>query len=949
MKPFSFILTFAILCGLSFTSHAQKWGDQGDGTYANPVLNADFSDPDVIRVGEKYYMVASDFHFMGMQILVSEDMVNWSYLTQIYQRLDFPGWNENEHYAGGSWAPAIRYHENHFYVYFCTPDEGLFMAKASQPEGPWEPLVRLSDIPRWEDPCPLWDEDGQAYLAHSLRGAGPIILHKMSADGTKLLDKGVTIYTGSVAEGPKFLKKDGYYYISLPEGGVSNGWQTILRAKNIYGPYEKKIVLKQGSTNINGPHQGALVETPQHEWWFYHFQETHPLGRVVHLQPVVWQDGWPMIGTDMDKDGIGEPVPVWTKPAINKDIQPYLPATDDDFRGPKLGYQWQFNHNPVEKAYALSAEKGLTLQMMKASSFKTARNTITQKTMGYTGCASVVMTLNEMTNGQRSGLACMGKLNYLLGISKENNTLQLYWEENGEVKRTQTIESPLDKIELQLQIDALNNQFQFAYRTDNHAFQPFGTAFSMRMGFWKGARIGLYGYNTLSNSGKISFQKFRYELDQKKKTAQDILVENIQPTSFPSRTYEVNVPDDSLTARALIQEAIDICSYEGGGTVLVKKGHYFLNGSIRLKSDVNLHLEKGCLLQFSGRPDDFLPVVHTRWEGTELYGHSPMIYAYHASNIAITGKGTIDAQGGKVFASWSKKEAKDRDRLREMGEKLVPVQQRIFGEGTILRPSCIQPFSCSRILIEDITILNSPFWTIHPVYCDNVIVRGVTIDSHYPNNDGCDPESTSNVLIENCTFRTGDDAIAIKSGRDADGRSIGRPSKNIVIRDCLFYSECNGLCIGSEMSGGVENVYMDRIKIGTVKNALYFKSNKDRGGFIRNIYINDIQIECAHGAILRFETNYFGYRGGNYQSPYEDFMIQHVQADKAERYAIFMDGNEDKKIRRITISDFHVKEAPNLYYLMNTEQIRFLNATVNGKEIPTFPPQSPQKKTLDVY
>ncbi len=432
-------------------------------------------------------------------------------------------------------------------------------------------------------------------------------------------------------------------------------------------------------------------------------------------------------------------------------------------------------------------------------------------------------------------------------------------------------------------------------------------------------------------------------------TDADKIVEGIALTSFPDNFLSVNVPEDSLKALITIQNAIDSCSLMGGGTVVVEAGTYFLNGTLTLKSDVNLHISEGACLKFSGVPTDFLPIVITRWEGTEVYGHSPMIYAYHANNIAITGKGTIDAQGGLVFAGWAALEAYDRDRLREMGDKVVPLRERIFGDGAVLRPSCVQPFGCSRILIEDITIKNSPFWTIHPVYCDNMIVRNVTIDSHYPNNDGCDPESTSNVLIENCTFRTGDDAIAIKSGRDADGRMIGRPSKNIVIRNCKFYSECNGLCIGSEMSGGVSNVYMSNVEIGTVKNALYFKSNRDRGGYIRNVYVDSIKIERTLGGILRFETNYFGYRGGNYQAVYENFRISNVEAGVSDNYAFFMDGNEQKKIDNIKIENFHVESAKYPYYLKNVQNVTFVNSSVNGENMPTHPKESANTVTLDVY
>ena len=186
------------------------WGDQGNGTYVNPILNADYSDPDVIRVGEKYYMVASDFHFTGMQVLESDDMVNWRLLSQVYRRFDFPGWDSMEHYGGGSWAPSLRYHDGKFWVFFCTPDEGLFMSNATDPAGPWSPLHNVCHVKGWEDPCPFWDEDGQAYLGRSILGAGPIIIHRMSPDGTRLLDDGCTVYTGPVAEGTKIHKRDGY-------------------------------------------------------------------------------------------------------------------------------------------------------------------------------------------------------------------------------------------------------------------------------------------------------------------------------------------------------------------------------------------------------------------------------------------------------------------------------------------------------------------------------------------------------------------------------------------------------------------------------------------------------------------------------------------------------------------------------------------------------------------
>lgn len=436
--------------------------------------------------------------------------------------------------------------------------------------------------------------------------------------------------------------------------------------------------------------------------------------------------------------------------------------------------------------------------------------------------------------------------------------------------------------------------------------------------------------------------------DNRPRTPQEVIIENIARTSFPDRVWEI-APIEGAEMLPVIQQAIDSCSYYGGGMVRIGAGHYALNGPLKLKSNVNLHLVEGAYLQFSGRSADFLPVVLTRWEGTELYGHSPMIYAYHCTNIALTGLGTIDAEGGREFAAWSRIEAEDRDRLREMGDKLTPVEERIFGAGTVLRPSMVQFYGCSRILVEDLTLKDSPFWTIHPVFCDNVIVRGVTIDSHFPNNDGCDPESTSNVLIENCTFRTGDDSVAIKAGRDTDGRWTGRPSENIVVRNCLFHSECNGLCIGSEMSGGAANVYMENVEIGTVKNAIYFKSNKDRGGYIRNVRVKDITVERARGAILRFETNYFGFRGGNYPAQYEDFVIENVQAKRADNYALFMEGNPEKKIRNIRIENFHTEDAVHPFHLMLTDGVVLKNSLINGEVLPETLPEDSEKIILDVY
>ncbi|MDR0232799.1 MAG: glycoside hydrolase 43 family protein [Dysgonamonadaceae bacterium] len=501
-----------IPCKTIFAQAFTAWGDQGNGTYVNPILNADYSDPDVIRFQDKYYMVSSDFHYIGMPVLESDDMVNWKIISQIYDRFDFPKWEENGRYAGGSWAPAIRYHDGKFWVFFCTPDEGLFMSNATDPAGPWSKLTHVKDVPKWEDPCPLWDDDGQAYLGRSQKGAGPIIIHKMNPEGTELLDEGKTVYTGPVAEGTKFLKKDGYYYLIIPEGSVHAGWQTVLHSKNIYGPYEKKVVLEQGSTDINGPHQGALVDTPEGEWWFFHFQQTEPLGRVVHLQPVFWKDGWPYMGVDIDMNGIGEPVRVWKKPNVGKIFPISFPQTDDDFSSPQLGLQWQFNHNPANDAWSLTDRKGyITFHALKADNLRNARNTLTQKSMGYIGEAVVKMDIRELAEGQRAGLCCMGNLFNGIGIVRENGKNFLYLEKHGEIEKLHPIKGT--DIYLKASLNAITNEHQLYYSLDNKNFTPCGNAYALKFGFWKGSRIGLFSYNTIEENGKVYFDWFRYKHD----------------------------------------------------------------------------------------------------------------------------------------------------------------------------------------------------------------------------------------------------------------------------------------------------------------------------------------------------------------------------------------------------------------------------------------------------
>ncbi len=330
----------------------------------------------------------------------------------------------------------------------------------------------------------------------------------MSPDGTALLDEGVTVYQGPVAEGTKIHKWNGLYYLSIPEGGVGEGWQTVLRSKSIYGPYERRIVLETGMTDINGPHQGSIVDTPDGQWWFFHFQRTQTLGRVVHLQPMHWDDGWPVIGVDIDRNGVGEPVLCWRMPFDG--TIPSKPASSDNFDSPELGTQWQFNHNPVDGAWSLTEKAGsLSIHAIRADSFRKARNTLTQKLMGYSGTISVRMDVSAMEDGQRCGLAVMSDKNHLLGVCRTDGKKQLYFESAGTV--TDSVIFRGKNIILRLVFDVNADDFHFEYSNDGKTFSTFGQSFKPRFGFWKGARPALFCYNVDGDSGLVRFDEFEVD------------------------------------------------------------------------------------------------------------------------------------------------------------------------------------------------------------------------------------------------------------------------------------------------------------------------------------------------------------------------------------------------------------------------------------------------------
>ncbi len=501
--------------------------DNGDGTYTNPIIHTDYADPDVIRVKNDFYMVSTSFGFSpGIPLLHSKDLVNWKIINYVVKELPFSN-SKQIRANGGLWAPSIRYHDGLFWVYFCVPDEGIFMSKSLDPLDKWEPAIRVKDAKGWIDPCPFWDDDGNAYLvnafAKSRAGINSVLnISKMCTDGTRLLDEGVIIFDGTkdhpVIEGPKLYKRNGYYYIFCPAGGISTGWQTILRSKSIYGPYEDKIVMHQGNTEINGPHQGGWVELDNGESWFLHFQDVGVAGRIIHLQPVNWVEDWPLMGEDTNNDGIGEPVLRYKKPGTVSSSDIVVPETSDDFDTDKLGLQWKWNDDSKDNWYSLTArDSHLRLyasnDLLKSGlTLWDAPNLLHQKFI--TGSFTVTTKLDfhpELFN-EKAGLAICGETYAYIGIHKEQQGLSISYTEclKDNDKDFQeilaSIYSDMNTVYIRVAVSS-SGECVFSYSLDGISFSQLGRVFSVKAGKGGGTRIALFciNPNNEASSGYADF------------------------------------------------------------------------------------------------------------------------------------------------------------------------------------------------------------------------------------------------------------------------------------------------------------------------------------------------------------------------------------------------------------------------------------------------------------
>lgn len=502
--------------------------DNGDGTYTNPILYTDYSDPDAIRVGEDYFMTASSFcNTPALPVLHSKDLVNWKVISYALDRIPYPDYETPQH-GRGVWAPAIRYHEGSFYIFFPMPDEGIFCVTTEDPFKGWGEPFPVREVTGWIDPCPFWDDDGQAYMvsgfARSRIGFKNILhMSPIQPDCRGVLGDGKHVFDGAdvgidTTEGPKLYKRNGYYYIFAPAGGVKTGFQIVLRSRNIYGPYEERTVLHQGATAVNGPHQGAWIDTPDGQDWFLHFQDVGNAGRIVHLQPMRWVDDWPVIGIN-DENGCGEPVITYPKPSCSVQVSIDAPEDSDDFTGEALGLQWQWNANYKESWYALRPDKGELILYAQEREAQTqlcdVGNLLLQKWPAPEFKITTCLHTGGLRDGDLAGMISLGGVYTALAVEKKGGALCLTqsvgeWMKQNET-RTSVKELSGERVFLQMTVEQ-ESRVSFAYSLDGESYIPAGSLSEATPGRWVGVKAGLFAvHEGKGAAGRAAFEGFFYD------------------------------------------------------------------------------------------------------------------------------------------------------------------------------------------------------------------------------------------------------------------------------------------------------------------------------------------------------------------------------------------------------------------------------------------------------
>lgn len=549
MKGLFFILSLSV-CSMFHPAMAQYrsevWvSDEGNGMYRNPVLHADYSDPDVCTVGEDYFLTASSFNCTpGLPILHSKDLVNWKIVNYALKKVEPVEYYNEPRHGKGVWAPSIRFYEGVYYIYWGDPDFGIFMVKTRDPYGEWDKPVLVKAGKGMIDPCPLWDDDGRVYLAHAWAGSrakfnSVLTVCELNKEGTAVISDPVLVFDGNdgvnhTIEGAKFYKRNGFYYLFAPAGGVVSGWQLVMRSKDVYGPYEARIVMAQGKTDINGPHQGGWVDTPSGESWFLHFQDKGAYGRVLHLNPMKWVNDWPVIGVDRDGDGCGDPVSRYRKPKTDKTYPIETPVESDEFDTRKLGLQWEWHAN-YQDVFGFTTNMGYAriYGHELSSHFKNfweVPNLLMQKFPAEEFTATTKLKVSAKDDGQLSGLIIMGWDYSWIGVEKQGEKFLLKQAvckdaEQGSLEQVSTLAvlGPSRKFEaglfpnyereIYIRVRVSKEAYcRFSYSLDGKKFTEAGTLFKARQGKWIGAKVGMFSVTPHGKErGWVDVDWFRVE------------------------------------------------------------------------------------------------------------------------------------------------------------------------------------------------------------------------------------------------------------------------------------------------------------------------------------------------------------------------------------------------------------------------------------------------------
>lgn len=549
MKGLFLILSLSV-CGMFHPAMAQYrsevWvADEGNGMYRNPILHADYSDPDVCVVGEDYFLIASSFNCTpGLPILHSKDLVNWKIVNYALKKVEPVEYYNEPRHGKGVWAPSIRFHEGVYYIYWGDPDFGIFMVKTRDPYGEWDKPVLVKAGKGMIDPCPLWDDDGRVYLAHAWAGSrakfnSVLTVCELNKEGTAVISDPVLVFDGNdgvnhTIEGAKFYKRNGFYYLFAPAGGVVSGWQLVMRSKDVYGPYEARIVMAQGETDINGPHQGGWVDTPAGESWFLHFQDKGAYGRVLHLNPMKWVNDWPVIGVDRDGDGCGDPVSRYRKPKTDKTYPIETPVESDEFDTRKLGLQWEWHAN-YQDVFGFTTNMGYARIYGHELSphfknFWEVPNLLMQKFPAEEFTATAKLKVSAKDDGQLSGLIIMGWDYSWIGVEKQGEKFLLKQAvckdaEQGNLEQVSTLAvlGPSRKFEaglfpnyereIYIRVRVSKEAYcRFSYSLDGKKFTEAGTLFKARQGKWIGAKVGMFSVTPHGKErGWVDVDWFRVE------------------------------------------------------------------------------------------------------------------------------------------------------------------------------------------------------------------------------------------------------------------------------------------------------------------------------------------------------------------------------------------------------------------------------------------------------